>query len=224
LSNRKNNNSILFLTTLGVYFGLLMAGASPGVFAQQAALARSFDVKDEIEINDDLDKKPDDLIAKLSERSASHSAGRSEEIVAAYANLVENFLRVIDLSEPFRATTPISLYSFPDARGNGRHSTGHISLLSALSASSANDLKLGIDVNESYVQFSAAFDLPNEIASRQLFASLRSGIEDAKSRFFSRTSVELLNMARVKRSGNSILIVTHLPRAALDELLAKNAL
>jgi len=42
-----------------VYLGLVLAGATPQVLAQ-AAMARQFDVKDEIEVKDDLDKKPDD--------------------------------------------------------------------------------------------------------------------------------------------------------------------
>lgn len=50
------------LATLGVYFGLVLAGATPQVLAQ-AAMARQFDVKDEIEKKDDLDNKPPDKFA-----------------------------------------------------------------------------------------------------------------------------------------------------------------
>jgi len=58
VTNRKNN-SIFFLTTLGVYLGLmLVGGAAPQVFAH-GALTRNFDLQDEIEISDDLDKNPD---------------------------------------------------------------------------------------------------------------------------------------------------------------------
>jgi len=60
LSNQKAKNSILFLTTLGVYLGLVLAGgAAPQVYAH-AAMTRNFDIVDEIEFKDDLDKKPDD--------------------------------------------------------------------------------------------------------------------------------------------------------------------
>jgi hypothetical protein len=58
VTNRKNN-SVLFLTTLGVYLGLmLVGGAAPQVFAH-GALTRNFELQDEIEISDDLDNKPD---------------------------------------------------------------------------------------------------------------------------------------------------------------------
>ena len=55
----KNQNSILFLTTLGVYLGLVLAGATPQVVAQRAAMARTFDIKDEIERSDEFDGDPD---------------------------------------------------------------------------------------------------------------------------------------------------------------------
>lgn len=56
MSNRKNYNSIFFLT---VYLGLVLVGATPQVLAQ-AAMTRQFDIKSEIVIGDDLDKKPDE--------------------------------------------------------------------------------------------------------------------------------------------------------------------
>lgn len=64
---RQNQNSIVALATLGVYLGLLLAGATPGVLAQQAALTKQFNVKDEIERKDNLDKKPDGEINYVEE-------------------------------------------------------------------------------------------------------------------------------------------------------------
>lgn len=56
---KKPQNSILIVATLGVYLGLMLAGAAPQVLAN-AALTKQFNVRDEIELNDDLDNKPDD--------------------------------------------------------------------------------------------------------------------------------------------------------------------
>jgi hypothetical protein len=58
MSNSKNYNSIVFLTTLSVYLGLVLVGATPPVLAQ-AALTQRFEIQHEIETEDDLDKKPD---------------------------------------------------------------------------------------------------------------------------------------------------------------------
>ena len=66
MTNNRKNNSILFLTTLGVYLGLmLVGGAAPQVFAH-GALTRNFELQDEIEVSDDLDKKPDGDVGTLS--------------------------------------------------------------------------------------------------------------------------------------------------------------
>lgn len=58
MSKQKPQNSIILLATLGVYFGLVLAGA-PQVLSN-AALTRSFDVREEIELVDELDTNPDD--------------------------------------------------------------------------------------------------------------------------------------------------------------------
>src|SRR2546422_7570487 len=58
MNKPKNQNSILVLATFGVYLGLVLVGATPQVLAQ-AATAKQFNVKDEIEVKDNLDKKPD---------------------------------------------------------------------------------------------------------------------------------------------------------------------
>ncbi len=54
--NRKNHNSLVFLTTL--YIGLILVGASPQALSF-AALTKNFDIQNEIEVKDDLDNKPD---------------------------------------------------------------------------------------------------------------------------------------------------------------------
>ncbi|QQS32639.1 MAG: hypothetical protein IPM50_13420 [Acidobacteriota bacterium] len=59
MTKQSSQNSIIFLAALGVYLGLIVSGASPGVISQQAALTRSFDISEEIETTDDLDKDPE---------------------------------------------------------------------------------------------------------------------------------------------------------------------
>jgi hypothetical protein len=58
MTKGKNYNRIVFLTTLSVYLGLVLAGATPQVMAY-AALTRNFDIQNEIEVKDDLDNKPE---------------------------------------------------------------------------------------------------------------------------------------------------------------------
>lgn len=70
MNNRKSYNSIFFLT---VYLGLVLVGASPQVLAH-AATNSLFDLRNEIEYKDDLDKKPEndeveDFLALESEKA-----------------------------------------------------------------------------------------------------------------------------------------------------------
>ena len=52
---------MITLATIGVYIGLLMAGATPCALGQQpSATTRPFSVKDDLERKEKLDKKPED--------------------------------------------------------------------------------------------------------------------------------------------------------------------
>jgi hypothetical protein len=66
MSELKKHNSIIFLTTLSVYLGLVLVGGASSPILAQAALTRNFDIQEEIEYKDDLDKKPDDGILSLA--------------------------------------------------------------------------------------------------------------------------------------------------------------
>ncbi len=94
MTTRKPQNSILVLATLGVYLGLVLAGATPQVLAQ-AAMARQFDVKDEIEVSENLDKKPD---SSAAEPSSSPSAETDGHITRSVERFLANFKTVDSLT------------------------------------------------------------------------------------------------------------------------------
>lgn len=58
MSNGKNHNSVIFLTTLGVYLGLVLVGATPQVLAQ-AVTTKQFNVKNEVDPWGEFDGNPD---------------------------------------------------------------------------------------------------------------------------------------------------------------------
>lgn len=72
MSELKKHNSIIFLTTLSVYLGLVLVGGASSPILAQAALTRNFDIQEEIEYKDDLDKKPDDAILNLAKSLDSY--------------------------------------------------------------------------------------------------------------------------------------------------------
>jgi hypothetical protein len=63
----RNQNSFLAVATLGVYLGLILAGATPTVLAQ-AATAKQFNVKDEVEVTENLERKPANADASSDEK------------------------------------------------------------------------------------------------------------------------------------------------------------
>lgn len=65
MTKGKSYNRIVVLTTLSVYLGLVLVGATPQVLAY-AATSRSFDLKTEIELKEDLDNKPENEEAENS--------------------------------------------------------------------------------------------------------------------------------------------------------------
>ena len=82
MTERKHQNSILVLATLGVYLGLVLAGATPQILAQ-AATTRLFDVKDEIEYKEDLDTKPDRAERNVDSIETDERVSRSIETFLA---------------------------------------------------------------------------------------------------------------------------------------------
>ena len=95
MSKSKSQNSIIALATLGVYLGLLLAGATPGVLAQQAALTKEFNLKDEIETSDKLDNDPDDCrtadFEKIQELRATY-LWFNDRSIGEYRYLIEQLL------------------------------------------------------------------------------------------------------------------------------------
>lgn len=69
MSKHTRYNQMLFLMTLSVYMGLVLAGGASPALAQslsKAALAKGFELSTELEAKDDLDKKPDDELNNLA--------------------------------------------------------------------------------------------------------------------------------------------------------------
>ncbi len=107
MENRKSQSTILVVATLGVYLGLVLAGATPHSLGQ-AALTRQFDVKDEIELKEDLDSDstPATEAPASSHDDADHAVARS---VIRFLSLFTPAAELVDLpSTP--AVTLAGLY------------------------------------------------------------------------------------------------------------------
>ena len=247
MNSRKTNSSILFLTTLGVYLGLvLVGGAAPQVFAH-GALTRNFELQDEIEIHDDLEKKPDNETAGLSIS------------IKTYLEDVELFLsslRTLGQDGKFDPTrdafevTQTTLLPCVPANKVGSYTANTFSLKNnSLRPSLERFSKLLTD------GYSLADCLPNgrfdgkEVTSSRFTFKLDDGVlsievsvqkaspEIARqvsqdlgkvSAKFTPTAGELaglkiLENTTFKSNNDQVLVITRLPRAALDPLLAVSA-
>jgi hypothetical protein len=246
LNKRKTNNSILFLTTLGVYLGLVLAGGvTPQVYAH-SAMTRNFELTDEIEFKDDLDNKPDD------ERSDLNLS------VQVYLEDVEQFLLALDrLTQKgqfdLRADTfdVVQNSYLPCTPSNTAGSFTPVRLVSRNASVNPFLEKLSKQTNYGYsladcvadAHFagketsSSKFilkhdgsDLTLQIAvkrsSPQSAAALVSGLTDTFARFRKGAAPlrqAVIDHTAVRPESDQVFVITRLPRGSLDPLFAKDA-
>ncbi len=225
IKKEKNPNSILVLATLGVYFGLILAGAVPQVLGQ-AAMARQFDIKDEIEQKDDLDKKPDgdkaleqfaaaleDLYRISSEISADAKRGNKGEFGFDYFVTV----KPNGVSRQSSQTGEGSLWS-------GKFREPLRALYDAF-------LPRSDEWNENFlVEFTVSKDQvtlkTTAITDPGSTAQSLSGYEQAllRKRSLETNFVrsQIYNASKVTVEKNKIIVIANLPRAGLESLLTKN--
>ncbi len=228
MNTRKINNSILFLTTLGVYLGLvLVGGAAPQVFAH-GALTRPFELKDEIEVTDDLEKKPDD-----------------EQALEAYASALESiFVTACEINDTFPLLVEQGRYDFDTYYGI--NSTGRIEGISHLGKGvdsgkytpSIRDLyksfphateadskpfRLVFAVEPQTFEFKVAFAQDLNADAVHLSHAYTALLLTLKERHISAARMLIYESTQISSKENQVFIVTRLPRAALDPLLAKDA-
>jgi len=231
-------NSFLAVATLGVYLGLILAGATPSVLAQ-AATAKQFSVKDEVGKSDDLDKKPDgcDLLdAKVRERRSQfyfddrdlldyatglQSTLRSYvDLHGALPNLVwetsdsDIFYHSVSRVEP--AGRPVLV----DANASRSVDHGVLALSEDIPGAS---FKFGIVSNGIDLVTTATTSRHDTTEAHRAVLAYDSLLDLYRCSLPSGNQKLILDSSRVEWSNNEVLIITRLPRGSLDTLLASNA-
>jgi hypothetical protein len=233
VEKRKGQNSIIFVATLGVYLGLMLSGATPQAIAQQrAAMTRNFDIHDEIEFKDDLDDTSDtglaidklaislvDLYAVISDASAK-DAGGVDQGCYDFAQFLTLYSRGGSLSV------------FPGELNPGTHlhlgrtsaPLGHIYDAFLFRSNEPNN-KFRLDLKLTQTDFT--FGVTISKRSPEVAAYLSGVYNDSLSKRRQLETVALKSLVydgtKISVNGEKISVVTHLPRASLDELLAKSA-
>ena len=198
----KNYNSIIFLTTLSVYLGLVLVGGSPQVLAY-AATTRNFDIQHEIEFKDDLDNKPDnetfaELKTKIDEQD--------QQFIKQYAQFLSSSLKNYYSSEVGGYEILCSLQgeinkvTFPSLDGK----------LAGLSDFKAD--KPGLVVK---------FDIKSNSKNVNLaktFSIYTAGLDFYQHNSKNQPEKVIYENTKITFENDQIFIVTNLPRAGIDSL------
>ncbi len=225
MSQRNKNNSIVFLTTLSVYLGLVMVGGAMSPVLAQAATARNFNVQDEIEVKDDLDKKPD-----------------NEESLLKYAEAVQElFSQTKNFSEEKSKWLPDGKYEFDcslEYVSDDSYNAECIGLFAA---------RFGFPLDKVAHAFPHTFDKKKEQVTANLIldkenfflkATFNQDLTELAEQFqtiygselskikiqrFSIPENVVLQNTEISYKNNQVFIVTRLPRGSLDALIKQDA-
>ncbi len=249
MTNRKNNNSVLFLTTLGVYLGLILVGsAAPQVLAQ-AATTRQFNIKDEIEQKDEFDGNPDieelkSLIANSLERTL---AGFISEVKASDWNSASRVslrklhslrsVRTFCSEDWTEVSDPLTSLPGRDDRINELHRNFDIgSRWEFASVPRFIQAQEGPPKQKFCKAFSVSTCLDSEELSVKLLFSrtdslnafrlagyLKDFLFDRARYFEDPITRQVYQHTRASSDYANVVIVTRLPRASIDSLLATDA-
>ncbi|HRH43290.1 MAG TPA: hypothetical protein PKY82_16780 [Pyrinomonadaceae bacterium] len=193
MTNRRNYNSILFLT---VYLGLVLVGGGSQVFAH-AATNSLFDLRNEIEFKDDLDNKPDDLCPNLTAQIDE----KDKKFIADYVKLVSVSLKNHLPGIQFEIIDGVNNKDFPSL--NSQLSINFFQL-----KSNKDGLLSKINFTTAEIKKTTHFTL----AFNQILH-----LERNKSQNF--LEKVIYENTKVLSSNNQIFIVTRLPRGSIDSLL-----
>jgi hypothetical protein len=215
MSNRKNYNSIVFLT---VYLGLVLVGATPQVLAQ-AAMTRQFDIVTEIEFKDDLDKKPDGEQQTADYPSVSHGlyplANEKENSKDFAFNYVVKAL--IDSTEASKCSRDSEVFcdnflSFQQKVNKAFSHTFENDKQKVSVILPADNFLVKTKVFHSYNQQT---ETHNYFYSSALSKLKLQQINNAKALIYQNTFLPFEN--------NQVFTVIRMPRASIDSLVARNA-
>lgn len=248
MSNRKGQNSILLVATLGVYVGLLLAGATPQAIAQQrAAMTRNFDIRDEIEFKDDLDNKPDDDRSSLDD-SVGVYLQDVEQLIAALGSLNKKGLfdtasspfdvaqTVFLPCEPFNKAGSYTPQKFENLNASvkpylerfSKQLTYGYSLGDCVATpiyhdkqAVASDFNFRLDKKAFSIAITIKKASPH--SASELAAAVPATLRSFREKTEAAVRQKLIDSTSVRANADQVFIVTRLPRASIDSLIAMYA-
>lgn len=234
MSSSKNYNSIVFLTTLSVYLGLVLVGATPSVAAHQAALTPRFEIQNEIEIEDDLDKNPDeDLLALEISNLVSELNKFSEKGLFDWNSTNKFHIESLRICQSDNSPSFMGSGSVNQKIAETLEKTAvkiARRLFSEIARSGSGDLHsqtAGFELvlnNKTFV-LTTEINPNNHVSDKQngqAFVNELTGYLTRISSSVNPTKVRVVaENTKITFENDQIFIVTNLPRAAIDKLLAE---
>ena len=245
MDNRKNSNSVIFLATLGVYLGLVLAGATPQVLAN-AAMTRSFDVKDEIEVNDNLDKKPDDerspvtasvqiyledveyFLASLGRlrnrgkfdpKKDTFSVAQTTLLPCVDRNLAGRYTPVRFVSTSESSRPALEYFSRGMVYG---YSLGDCIVTNEFSVT-AVDSRFAFGLDDKAFTVNVAVKKESPQRALDLLHELETTLKLYSTNSKTNLRQKIIESTTFRSENDQVFVVTRLPRAGLDTLLATDA-
>jgi hypothetical protein len=248
VEKRKGQNSILFLTTLGVYLGLVLVGATPQVMAhQRAAMTRNFDIRDEIEFKDDLDNKPDgdrspiadsvgvyieDVEALLAALGGLNSKGQFDPTISPFEVAQTVFLPC----EPFNKAGSYTAQKFENSNTALKPYLESFSKKLTYGYSLGDCIKTPMYSDKEAVASDFVFRLDKDALSieitikkssaesaTQLSAALPPTFKAFREKAAAVVRQKIIEATSFRLINDQVLIVTRLPRASIDSIIAMAA-
>lgn len=234
--SRKAQNSFLVLTTLGVYLGLLMVGgAAPQVLAHSAT-TRVFEITDEIEVKDDLDNKPsgeislfDEISSLLDDLNELSTKGEFDWKAGTDLFIEDYSICESDNSDSFLGggnTERTSVRVFE--RTATRIARGLIDAKVKAGAGGRfsgwpETVNFRLNTDESEVRIDISIAAKDELGAKRLGEYFSQYLKSVASQSQRPLPVRLSENTRSEVNDVKVILVTRLPRADLDALLAKDA-
>lgn len=243
---KRSQNSVLILATLGVYLGLVLAGAAPQVLAN-AALSKQFNVRDEIEFKDDLDNKPDQerstvndsvkiyledveyflsSLGRLQKRGNFDFSKDTFDVVETTilpcidANLAGRYTPVKFVSTSEQARPALSYLMRGMTYG---YSLGDCVSTSEFKGQTAVDNKFDFHFDGKAFWTNVAIKKESPQKANELIAALSATLERYSTASPSDLRTEIIRNTSFTAANDQVTIVTRLPRGSLLSLLASDA-
>lgn len=243
MSKSKNHNTIYFLTTLSVYLGLVIVGASPQVFAQEKlnktlklSKDKSFSCPYNGLINDETEENVNPFNYELANRFVELIEVTDFKILFAKENneiiSLPFFWKQIEFAPYLNKYGELIDHDWNDKTSDwasaaqaGQISELHSLFLTPLSdcfkpskqklISNSSDIKIDYD----WLNSELRIQKKSELRANELVENLRKFFSTQNSETTNKAVKIFYNYTQVYAENNQVVIVTRLPRASIDSLI-----